>query len=110
MAACCARITTAQTAEQAKASGIYDATRKAWHQSWVTNRGKLLIIEGKFEDGGMILAGTDYSAPGQPTIRGIWKLEDGDVRETATTSSDGGATWEASIRFDFPTAQSPNQR
>jgi hypothetical protein len=58
----------------------------------------------------LILAGTDYSAPGQPTIRGIWKLEDGDVRETATTSSDGGATWEASIRFDFPTAQSPNQR
>jgi ketosteroid isomerase-like protein len=72
---------------------IYDATRKGWHQSWVTNRGKLLIIEGKFEDGEMILAGTDYSAPGQPTIRGIWKLEDGGVRETATTSSDGGATW-----------------
>ncbi len=25
---------------------IYDASRKVWHQSWVTNRGQLLIIEG----------------------------------------------------------------
>lgn len=72
---------------------IYDATRKVWHQSWVTNHGKLLVIEGKFQDGEMILAGTDYSATGQPTIRGIWKLEDGGVRETAATSTDGGTTW-----------------
>jgi len=26
---------------------IYDAARKVWHQSWVTNRGELLEIEGK---------------------------------------------------------------
>src|SRR5271169_1674790 len=25
---------------------IYDASRDVWHQTWVTNRGKLLIIEG----------------------------------------------------------------
>jgi hypothetical protein len=26
---------------------IYDAARKVWHQSWVTNRGELLEIKGK---------------------------------------------------------------
>jgi hypothetical protein len=26
---------------------IYDASRKVWHQSWVTNRGALLVIEGR---------------------------------------------------------------
>src|SRR5262245_62755772 len=28
---------------------IYDASRRVWHQSWVTNRGKLLVIEGKLQ-------------------------------------------------------------
>src|SRR4051812_31083719 len=25
---------------------VYDSTRKVWHQSWVTNRGTLLLLEG----------------------------------------------------------------
>jgi hypothetical protein len=41
---------------------IYDASRKIWHQSWVTNRGQLLIIEGKLEDGAMVLAGVDRTS------------------------------------------------
>ncbi len=28
---------------------IYDAPRKIWHQTWVTNHGQLLVVEGKFE-------------------------------------------------------------
>src|SRR6266404_5634460 len=28
---------------------IYDASRKVWHQSWVTNRGQLLIIEATYK-------------------------------------------------------------
>jgi DICT domain-containing protein len=75
---------------------IYDATRKVWHQTWVTNNGRLLVIEGCFESGTMILAGIDHPA-GQAQerhIRGIWKPESGGVRETAQTSSDGGKTWQ----------------
>src|ERR1700741_4495033 len=34
---------------------IYEASRKIWHQTWVTNRGRLLIIEGRFENGTMVL-------------------------------------------------------
>jgi hypothetical protein len=72
---------------------IYDASRKLWHQSWVTNRGELLIIEGKFEDGEMVLTGIDRQTAAQPLVRGIWKPVSGGVRETAATSSDGGKTW-----------------
>src|SRR5579863_5211998 len=31
---------------QGQSFSIYDASRKVWHQSWVTNRGELLVIEG----------------------------------------------------------------
>jgi hypothetical protein len=60
---------------------IYDAARKVWHQSWVTNRGELLEIEGKIENGETILSGRDRAA-GSP-VRGTWKPQNGD----------GGNTW-----------------
>ena len=70
---------------------IYDAARKVWHQSWVTNRGELLEIEGKIENGEIILSGEDRAAGS--LVRGTWKPQNGDVRETAVTSTDGGNTW-----------------
>jgi ketosteroid isomerase-like protein len=70
---------------------IYDATRKVWHQSWVTNRGELLIIEGKIEDGEMVLSGEDHAK--SVLVRGTWKPMNGNVREIAATSTDGGKTW-----------------
>lgn len=74
---------------------IYDATRKVWHQSWVTNRGELLTIEGKFEDGAMVLSGTDLTADGKHRqVRGTWKAVKDGVRESAVTSTDGGKTWQ----------------
>jgi len=73
---------------------IYDASRRVWHQSWVTNRGQLLMIEGGMDGNRMILTGTDHTAGGAGVLlRGIWvPIADG-VRETAETSSDGGRTW-----------------
>src|SRR5262249_42978271 len=73
---------------------IYDATRNVWHQSWVTNRGRLLVIEGEMQDEAMILSGADRAADGKDRqIRGEWKPVAGGVRETAVTSLDGGKTW-----------------
>lgn len=73
---------------------LYDASRKVWHQSWVTNRGQLLIIEGKFAGGEMVLNGADFTPNGEKRrVRGIWKPLDGGVRETAVTSTDGGKSW-----------------
>lgn len=74
---------------------IYDASRKVWHQTWVTNRGRLLVIEGRLEDGSIVLRGVDRTAAGEERhVRGIWKPVEGGVRETAFTSLDGGKTWQ----------------
>jgi hypothetical protein len=73
---------------------IYDLARKVWHQSWVTNRGQLLVLEGGVEGDRMVLTGADRSADGKPILlRGVWMRREGGVRETADTSSDGGRTW-----------------
>jgi hypothetical protein len=73
---------------------IYDAARKLWHQTWVTNRGQLLTIEGRFQGDRLTLQGLQRSADGPPaTLRGFWMPQAGGVRETAHTSADAGATW-----------------
>jgi ketosteroid isomerase-like protein len=72
----------------------YDASRKVWHQTWVTNRGQLLMIEGKMQGDAMVLSGTYRDANGKRAVaRGTWKRVPDGVRETAVTSADGGKTW-----------------
>ena len=81
---------------------IYDAPRKVWHQTWVTNRGQLLSIEGRFEGDRLTLQGRQLSPDAaEKIVRGVWKPEGNGVRETAHTSEDGGATWRPlfDIRF-----------
>jgi len=74
---------------------IYDASRKLWHQTWVTNRGELLEIDGRLQSGEMVLSGSDLNPPGERReVRGVWKPVEGGVRETAATSLDGGNTWQ----------------
>jgi hypothetical protein len=66
----------------------YDRSRKLWHQTWVTNRGQLLTIEGGMQHGRMILTGGNGKL-----VRGTWEPVEGGVRESAVTSTDGGRTW-----------------
>jgi hypothetical protein len=74
---------------------VYDAPRGRWHQSWVTNRGELLLLDGGLKDGAMVLTGSEAGARGTSSlIRGVWLSEsDGSVRETAHRSIDGGKSW-----------------
>jgi hypothetical protein len=72
---------------------MYDSTRKVWHQSWVTNRGELLMIEGGMQNGSMVLSGEDRKNGRPELVRGEWKAVKSGVRETAATSTDGGKTW-----------------
>ena len=78
---------------------IYDASRRVWHQTWVTNRGQLLVLEGEFRDGRMTLSATETTANGPVLWRGVWMPEATGVRETAVISEDGGKTWKP--RFDM---------
>jgi hypothetical protein len=80
---------------------MYDAPRGHWHQSWVTNRGELLLLDGGLKDGTMVLTGSEAGENGASSvIRGVWLREDdGSVRETAQRSIDGGKSW--SPEFDI---------
>jgi hypothetical protein len=63
---------------------LWDAARGVWHQSWVTNRGTLLLLDGRREGGRMVLAGPEKAADGTASLlRGIWWVEGKDVREKA---------------------------
>jgi len=71
----------------------YDASRRVWHQSWVTNHGQLLVIEGAFDGREMVLAGDDWASGPLGRVRGVWTPQGDTVREVAVTSTDGGKTW-----------------
>jgi ketosteroid isomerase-like protein len=52
-------------------------------------------VEGRVEDGEMVLAGAERTADGaERLVRGTWKPINGGVRETAVTSLDDGKTWQ----------------
>jgi len=73
----------------------YDAVRKQWQQTWVTNRGSLMAIAGNAkDDGALVLEGEVHLANGTTVLQRItWKMQGADVRESAVVSKDRGATW-----------------
>jgi hypothetical protein len=72
----------------------YDPVRKAWQQTWVTNRGSIMVITGNFHDGMLVLEGDMHLMDGRSVAQRItWKAQDQGVRESATLSKDGGKTW-----------------
>jgi hypothetical protein len=69
-----------------KSFSLYDSAAKRWRQTWVTNRGEVLDIQGGLDPGGaMALSGFDRDPAGAPRqVRGRWIAEtDGSVREIA---------------------------
>lgn len=71
----------------------YDRSRQAWHQSWVTNRGQFLLLDGAFARGAMVLTGPDPASGTAALARGTWTRTQDGVREIGVTSADGGKTW-----------------
>jgi len=80
----------------------YDAVRKAWQQTWVTNRGSIMVINGNFKDGALILEGDVHLMDGRTVAQRItWKNEGDGVRESAVLSKDGGKTWAPAFDVQF---------
>jgi hypothetical protein len=74
---------------------IFDAAKKSWHQSWVTNRGQMLELRGSLHEGAITLRGMDHTATGaQRLVSGTWRAVPAGVRETAMTSVDHGKSWQ----------------
>jgi hypothetical protein len=73
----------------------YDPVRKVWQQTWVDNRGSLLVISGAFKDGAVTMEGAMHLRNGNKVLQRItWKIEGDGVREFSVRSKDGGKTWE----------------
>jgi hypothetical protein len=80
----------------------YDSVRKQWQQTWVTNRGSLMVLWGNFRDGALILEGEAHLRDGKSVMQRItWKAQDDGVRESAVLSKDGGKTWTAAFDVLF---------
>jgi hypothetical protein len=72
----------------------YDPVRKHWQQTWVTNRGAIMVIVGNFKDGALIMEGEVHLKDGRTIMQRItWKAQDKGVRESALMSKDKGKTW-----------------
>jgi hypothetical protein len=73
----------------------YDASRKLWHQTWVTDSGHLLVVEGRFQRGVLTMSGSNLDEHGERVwYRAAWKPQSGGVRQTAFTSKNGGRSWQ----------------
>ncbi len=71
---------------------VFDKDRQIWHQSWVSDNGTVLLLDGGMKDGAMDLRGTAPDGV-QQRIR-WWPQPDGGVLQLWEASSDGDKTWE----------------
>ena len=71
---------------------IYDPTRGTWHQTWVDNSGTLLLLDGGFRDGAMVLEGETRDADAKVSKHRItWTpLPDGGLRQHWQTDAGDG--------------------
>lgn len=76
----------------------YDAGRQVWHQTWVDNQGTVLLLEGKFQSGSMVLQGQTKAPDGKLTKHRItWTpAVDGSVRQHWQSTGAKGR-WETSF-------------
>ncbi|MEO7733757.1 MAG: DUF1579 family protein [Kofleriaceae bacterium] len=80
----------------------YDPVRKQWQQTWVTNRGGIMVIYGNLKAGALVLEGEVHLPDGRTVHQRItWKAEGKGVRESAVLSKDGRKTWAPSFDVLF---------
>ena len=89
----------------------YVASKDLWQQTWLTNRGQLLVLEGGLQGDEFVLEGSDVGPDGKARrVRGSWKRVPDGVRETAVRSTDGGATWSPWFDLLFRAARPATRR
>jgi hypothetical protein len=84
------RWTSSTSKYRGQSLNIYDAPRKVWHQTWVDNSGLLLVLEGGWRDGAMVLEGDRPAKDGRSERHRItWTPQPDGLRQMWETSSPG---------------------
>jgi hypothetical protein len=78
----------------------YDAVARKWRQTYVDDTGQVLVLEGEFKDGRMVLQGEKAMGRQKGALQRIsWQVVPGDkVRQRWDISQDDGRTW--SVLFE----------
>jgi hypothetical protein len=78
----------------------YDAVARKWRQTFVDDSGDVLLLEGEFKDGRMVLQGEKAMGRQRGALQRIsWQLVNGDkVRQRWDISQDDGRSW--SVLFE----------
>jgi hypothetical protein len=78
----------------------YDVVAHKWQQTYVDDTGQVLVLEGDFKDGRMVLQGEKAMGRQKVALQRIsWQLVPGDkVRQRWDISQDDGKTW--SVLFE----------
>lgn len=80
----------------------FDPVRRQWQQTWVTNRGSIMVLWGALRDGALVLEGEVHLHDGTTVLQRItWRREGDAVRERAVLSRDGGVRWESAFDVLF---------
>jgi len=91
--------TAASSGHAGRSFNIYDAAGDRWHQTWVDNSGLLLELNGKLEDGRMVLKGEGKARDGKKLQHEIaWTLqEDGTVKQHWRMKKEGDSWQDAFV-------------
>ncbi len=72
----------------------YDAVSRKWRQTFVDDTGQVLVLEGEFKDGKMVLQGEKTMGRQRSAQQRIsWQLVGDKVRQRWDISQDDGKSW-----------------
>ena len=82
---------------------MWDSGKRRWYQTWVDDKGNVLLLSGGRQGAKMVLEGDSPDGKGGTVRNRIsWSpLAAGHVRQVWETSSDGGKTWETAFDGDY---------
>ena len=85
---------TAADGSKGTSLSSYDAVVRKWRQTFVDDTGQVLLLEGEFKDGKMVLQGEKTMGRQRSALQRIsWQLAGDKVRQRWDISQDDGKTW-----------------